>query len=76
MQAIELNTQVQANGFICLPDKYKNWFGKKAKLILLESEESEANELTFQVMANEMAQAFVDTDEEEINALLTEAKKA
>jgi hypothetical protein len=41
MQAIELNTQIQTDGLICLPEMYKNWFGKKAKLILLESEESE-----------------------------------
>ena len=35
----ELNTQIQADGLICLPEMYKNWFGKKAKLILLESNE-------------------------------------
>ena len=29
MQVIELNTQIQANGLICLPEMYKNWFGKK-----------------------------------------------
>jgi hypothetical protein len=41
MQAIELNAQIQADGLICLPELYKNWFGKKAKLILLESEAAE-----------------------------------
>lgn len=39
MQAIELDTQIQNNGQICLPDIYKNWFGKHARLILLESTE-------------------------------------
>jgi hypothetical protein len=46
MQTIELNTQIHADGLICLPETYKNWFGKKAKLILLESEESETTENT------------------------------
>lgn len=46
MQAIELNAQIQVDGLICLPEMYKNWFGKKAKLILLESEEPEATENT------------------------------
>jgi hypothetical protein len=44
MQAIELNAQIQEDGLICLPEMYKNWFGKKARLILLESEEPEATE--------------------------------
>lgn len=39
MQAIELDTQIQNDGQICLPEIYKNWFGKQAKLILLESTE-------------------------------------
>ena len=46
MQTIELNAQIQVDGLICLPEMYKNWFGKKAKLILLESEEPEATENT------------------------------
>jgi len=46
MQAIELNTQIQADGLICLPEMYKKWFGKQAKLILLESTEPVATENT------------------------------
>ena len=76
MQAIELNTQIQTDGLICLPEMYKNWFGKKAKLILLESEEPEANERIFQTMVDEIALVFADSSEDEIDALLTEAKKA
>lgn len=38
MQAIELETQIQDDGVICLPEAYKNWFGKQAKLILLEND--------------------------------------
>ena len=41
MQAIELETQIQNDGQICLPERYKSWFGKHAKLILLDSTESE-----------------------------------
>ncbi len=41
MQAIELETQIQNDGQICLPEKYKSWFGKHAKLILLDSTEAE-----------------------------------
>lgn len=40
MQAIELETQIQKDGRICLPDDYKNWFGKQIKLILLDTHES------------------------------------
>lgn len=46
MQAIELETQIQQDGQICLPEIYKNWFGKHAKLILLESTEPAASENT------------------------------
>ena len=46
MQAIELETQIQNDGQICLPEIYKNWFGKHAKLILLESTEPVASENT------------------------------
>jgi hypothetical protein len=46
MQAIELNAQIQADGLICLPEIYKNWFGKPARLILLESTEPVATENT------------------------------
>ncbi len=42
MQAIELETQIQNDGQICLPERYKSWFGKHAKLILLGSTESES----------------------------------
>ena len=76
MQTIELNAQIQVDGLICLPEMYKNWFGKKAKLILLESEEPEANERIFQTMVDEIALVFADSSEDEIDALLTEAKKA
>lgn len=46
MQAIELETHIQDDGRICLPEIYKNWFGKQAKLILLESVEPIASENT------------------------------
>lgn len=46
MQAIELETQIQNDGRICLPEIYKNWFGKHAKLILLESTEPVTSENT------------------------------
>ena len=46
MQAIELETQIQNDGQICLPEIYKNWFGKHAKLILLESAEPVTSENT------------------------------
>ena len=46
MQAIEVETQIQNDGQICLPDIYKNWFGKHAKLILLESTEPATSENT------------------------------
>ncbi|MCX7097585.1 MAG: hypothetical protein NTV43_06720 [Methylococcales bacterium] len=46
MQAIELNTQIQADGVISLPETYKYWFGKNAKLILLETTEPVATENT------------------------------
>lgn len=46
MQAVELNTQIQADGLICLPEMYKKWFGKKVRVILLELEEPEAIENT------------------------------
>ncbi len=39
MQAIELEAMIQKDGQICLPAIYKNWFGKRAKLILLETSE-------------------------------------
>jgi len=39
MQAIELEAMIQKDGKICLPAIYKNWFGKHAKLILLETSE-------------------------------------
>ncbi len=44
MQTIELETQIQNDGRICLPEMYKNWFGKQAKLILLESTEPVVSE--------------------------------
>jgi len=44
MQAIELNTQIQDDGLICLPEIYKNGFGKQAKLIVLEATEPVALE--------------------------------
>ncbi len=43
MQAIELETHIQNDGQICLPDIYKSWFGKHAKLILLESTEPDVD---------------------------------
>lgn len=46
MQAIELNTQIQADGVISLPETYKHWFGNNAKLILLETSEPVATENT------------------------------
>lgn len=46
MQAIELEAQIQMDGQIKLPDTYKNWFGKHAKLILLETAEPMALEKT------------------------------
>jgi hypothetical protein len=46
MQAIELEKQIQNDGQICLPEIYKNWFGKHAKLILLESTEPVTSENT------------------------------
>ena len=39
MQAIELEAMIQKDGQICLPAIYKNWFGNRAKLILLETSE-------------------------------------
>lgn len=46
MQAIELETQIQNDGQIRLPKIYKNWFGKHAKLILMESTEPVTSEKT------------------------------
>ena len=37
MQAIELETHIRSDGQISLPETYKNWYGKNARLILLES---------------------------------------
>ena len=37
MQVIELDAMIEKDGQICLPVIYKNWFGKHAKLILLET---------------------------------------
>jgi hypothetical protein len=37
MQAIELDTHIHSDGKISLPEAYKEWFGKNARLILLES---------------------------------------
>jgi len=39
MQAIELDTHIHSDGKIALPEAYKEWFGKNARLILLESPE-------------------------------------
>ncbi|MCP4702837.1 MAG: hypothetical protein GY862_39150 [Gammaproteobacteria bacterium] len=38
MQAIELETNIAADGSIRLPGNYKNWFGRHARLILLVPE--------------------------------------
>jgi len=46
MQAIELDAEIQANGQINLPEIYKNWFGKHAKIIVLECNESKVQEKT------------------------------
>ena len=35
MQAIELDTDIAQDGSIHLPQNYKHWFGKHAKLIVL-----------------------------------------
>jgi hypothetical protein len=39
MQAIELEPHIQSDEKITLPEAYKDWFGKNARLILPESPE-------------------------------------
>lgn len=46
MQAIELEADIQMDGQISLPEIYKNWFGKHAKIIVLETGASEEVEKT------------------------------
>ena len=44
MQAIELETHIHSDGQISLPEAYREWFGKNARLILLESPPEPATE--------------------------------
>ncbi len=37
MQAIELETHIEQDGVITLPETYKHWFNKTARIILLET---------------------------------------
>ncbi|MEI7869493.1 MAG: hypothetical protein WCI11_16515 [Candidatus Methylumidiphilus sp.] len=41
MQAIQLETHIQNDGKITLPEIYREWYGKTVQLVLLESSLSE-----------------------------------
>ena len=40
MQAIELETQIDQNGQILLPEKFQHLFGKSARVLLLLTDEN------------------------------------
>lgn len=51
MQAIELDTHIHSDGKISLPEAYKEWFGKNARLILLESPEPKQETHAYDIYA-------------------------
>lgn len=51
MQAIELDTHIHNDGKISLPEAYREWFGKNARLILLETLESEPELSAYDIYA-------------------------
>ena len=51
MQAIELETHIHSDGQISLPEAYREWFGKNARLILLESTEPEIEASPYEIYA-------------------------
>ncbi|MCP4701372.1 MAG: hypothetical protein GY862_31635 [Gammaproteobacteria bacterium] len=48
MQAIELETDINEDGSIRLPEYYKLWFGKHARLIVLSAEQPPLGSTGFQ----------------------------
>jgi len=48
MQAIELETKITQEGYICLPEPLQNIYGRHARLILLLDDATAENQLPVQ----------------------------